>query len=97
MMIHPAPLVEILQTCDACPSEWSAWDASGNWYYLHYRSGYGSVHISAGGPPRGSEDAEFVAALAGAKLLTEFWYGGQYDAEITLDRFLALANLRVRT
>ena len=96
-MNHPAPLVLIKQTLKACPSEWSAWDADGNWYYLRYRFGYGTVHISTGGPTRGAEHDEFVIALSGAKLLADFRYGGEYDGEITLDEFLALADLAVRS
>ena len=29
----------IKQTCNACPSQWDAWDAEGNYYYIRYRWG----------------------------------------------------------
>lgn len=36
-------LARTVQTCSACPSQWDAWDADGNYYYLRYRWGVGTV------------------------------------------------------
>lgn len=36
-------LTRIVETCIACPSQWDAWDAEGNYYYLRFRSGLGTV------------------------------------------------------
>lgn len=88
------PLVRVLQTVKACPSEWSAWDADGNWYYLRYRFGRGAVHVSVGGPAFEAEHEDFVNALTDAKLLTDFVYGHPYDGEMVLDQFLYLADMR---
>jgi len=85
--------VRIVQTLSACPSEWSAWDADGNWYYLRYRCGRGTVEVSAGGPPPGADHEAFVSALGDADLIAGFMYGGQYDGEIDLNEFLTLAGL----
>ena len=29
----------IVKTCSACPSQWDAWDVSGEYYYIRYRWG----------------------------------------------------------
>ena len=36
-------LDRIVQTCNACPSQWDAWDTEGNYYYIRYRWGFLSV------------------------------------------------------
>lgn len=36
-------LVRADQTCIACPSQWDAWDLDGRYWYLRFRSGYGSI------------------------------------------------------
>lgn len=36
-------LKKVRQTCYACPSQWDAWDAEGNYYYLRFRGGVGSI------------------------------------------------------
>jgi hypothetical protein len=40
---RPITLVKTVQTCIACPSQWDAWDAEGQYYYLRHRHGRGSV------------------------------------------------------
>lgn len=35
------------RTCIACPSQWDAWDAEGNYYYIRYRHGHLSVDKAA--------------------------------------------------
>lgn len=34
------------QTCFGCPSQWDAWDADGNQYYLRFRWGVGSISLT---------------------------------------------------
>jgi hypothetical protein len=36
-------LVRTVQTSSACPAQWDAWDADGNYYYLRFRHGHGTV------------------------------------------------------
>lgn len=36
-------LTRVVQTCFACPSQWDAWTAEGQYLYLRYRSGIGTV------------------------------------------------------
>lgn len=36
-------IVRAVQTCLACPSQWDAWDANGQYYYLRWRNERGSV------------------------------------------------------
>lgn len=92
-MSEKPKFARVVQTLPACPSEWSAWDAEGNWYYLRYRCGRGTVEVSAGGPPPDADHEAFVDALADAELIAEFRHGGQYDGEIGLAEFLVLAGL----
>lgn len=40
-------LVRAEQTCYGCPSQWDAWDADGNVYYLRYRWGGGRMDLKA--------------------------------------------------
>lgn len=36
-------LARVVQTCGACPSQWDAWTADGQYLYLRYRFGVGTV------------------------------------------------------
>ncbi len=36
-------LAKVVQTCAACPSQWDAWTADGQYFYLRYRFGIGTV------------------------------------------------------
>lgn len=69
------------QTCYGCPSQWDAWDADGNQYYLRFRWGVGTISLRArmvGGEleylDRGEEIASFATgdSLAGVISLEEF-------------------------
>lgn len=40
-------LVKAIRTCSVCPDQWDAWDISGNYYYLFYRGGIGSINDSS--------------------------------------------------
>jgi hypothetical protein len=36
-------LTRVVQTSMACPAQWDAWDADGNYYYLRFRHGCGEM------------------------------------------------------
>jgi hypothetical protein len=80
-------LVRAVQTCMACPSQWDAWDDTGNYYYLRYRSGHGSVTQYVSENWVGSRGDEFVAHIS------DFKYGHPLDGTITLEKFAELAGL----
>ena len=37
-------LTKLIQTCNACPSQWDAWAEDGTYYYIRFRHGYLSVN-----------------------------------------------------
>ena len=80
-------LVRAVQTCVACPSQWDAWDADGNYYYLRYRSGHGSVRRYRTENWTDSTDDEFIETIA------DFTYGHPLDGCIDLDGFARLAGV----
>jgi hypothetical protein len=41
-------IVKAVQTCHACPSQWDAWTDTGQYLYLRFRYGYGSVESQPG-------------------------------------------------
>lgn len=58
-------IVCAVQTCLACPSQWDAWNADGQYFYFRFRSGYGSAHAYASRDHRTwSLDSEPVAEFA---------------------------------
>lgn len=80
-------LVRAVQTSMACPSQWDAWDAEGNYYYLRYRHGHGSVEQY--------EDENWTDAEPGQWHRTISWFneGDHLDGVIELPRFAELAGL----
>jgi hypothetical protein len=82
-------IVRAVQTSIACPSQWDAWDADGNYYYLRYRNGRGQVrqYRSADWADGGSSD--LVAVVA------DFEYGHPLDGSISLEDFARLAGLEL--
>jgi hypothetical protein len=42
-------IVRAEQTCHACPSQWDAWDVAGQYWYLRYRHGIGTMSRDLGG------------------------------------------------
>jgi len=80
-------LVRAVQTCMACPSQWDAWDADGNYYYLRYRSGHGSIRRYRTENWPDSIESEFIAEVA------DFTYGHPLDGHITLEEFAYLAGV----
>jgi hypothetical protein len=41
--MRPLILGRVVQTCWACPSQWDAWTVDGQYLYLRYRWGVGTV------------------------------------------------------
>jgi len=75
-------LARAVRTCIACPSQWDAWDAAGNYYYLRYRHGHGSV--------RSYPSAEWTGP---GVMVAEFAYGDHLDGSMDLGEFAEHAGL----
>ncbi|MEV6262569.1 hypothetical protein AB0M42_17730 [Streptomyces sp. NPDC051784] len=80
-------LAQVVRTCPASPSQWDAWTTDGQYLYLRYRHGEGSVEQHPSEDP-GTWDGE------GSRLLT-LWDDGSGGGEISLPDFLAAAGLRL--
>ena len=80
-------LVRAVQTCTACPSQWDAWDADGNYYYLRYRSGHGQIRQYRTENWSGTTEEEFMGEIA------DFTYGHPLDGSIGLAQFAHLAGV----
>lgn len=39
-------LIHVVETCIAAPNQWNAWDTDGNYWYLHFRAGLGTISKS---------------------------------------------------
>lgn len=72
-------LVRAVQTCEAFPSQWDAWDADGHYYYLRYRWGCGMMR----------RDGPTGTAVAG------FAHGDGLAGEIDLGSFARLAGVKL--
>lgn len=70
------------------PSQWDAWTTDGQYLYLRYRHGEGSVDQHP------SEDTDTWDVGDGSRLLT-LWDDGTDGGEIALPDFLAAAGLRL--
>lgn len=79
-------IVKAVQTCLSCPSQWDAWTDEGQYLYLRFRHGVGTVEEQ----PSPDTDAWKVK---GAEI--EFRHGGELAGSITLTEFAALANLKL--
>lgn len=96
-------LVRVVQTSMACPSQWDAWDADDNYYYLRYRHGYGEMRqykskdwVTApfeydehSRVPFFRQNPEYIATIA------EFDYGDPLDGVIGLEDFARLAGIEL--
>ena len=63
-------IVELKQTCVACPSQWDAWDDEDNYYYIRYRWGHLTITIHE---------------VCG-ELIFEKYLGGAFDGYLELDK-----------
>lgn len=80
-------LVRAVQTCRACPSQWDAWDASGQYYYLRFRSGHGTVETAA-------DAKDYVDIATPNTTVASFTHGDRLDGLMDLEEFLAHAGIR---
>lgn len=86
-------LVRVVETCAGCPSQWDGWDAAGQYYYMRYRHGQGTVHAEPGPDP--DTWTTFPANLGqpfsdGA---VAAWDDGTGSGYITLHEFLEAAHM----
>lgn len=88
-------LIRIVQTCAGAPSQWDGWDADGNYYYMRYRFGIGTVESQPG--PYETHGDEWVLHPK-ADALRYFNDREEWDplgeSYIPLDEFLRKANVR---
>lgn len=83
-------LVRVVQTGSACPSQWDAWTAGGQYLYLRYRHGEGRVEWHPGPDPGADTPDSWDEGRSG--LLTE-WDDGTDSGGISLESFLLAAAL----
>ncbi|MGW1319070.1 hypothetical protein [Streptomyces sp. NPDC002426] len=81
-------LAQVVRTCLASASQWDAWTTDGQYLYLRYRHGEGSVDQHP------SEDTDTWDVGDGSRLLS-LWDDGTDGGEIALPDFLAAAGLRL--
>ncbi|MFE9429309.1 hypothetical protein ACFYNO_40925 [Kitasatospora sp. NPDC006697] len=80
-------LARVVQTCHGFPSQWDAWTTGGQYLYLRYRHGEGTVEQHP------SEDTDTWDG-EGSRLWT-MWDDGTGGGIIDLADFLAMADLRL--
>lgn len=81
-------IVRAVQTCEALPSQWNAWTDTGQYLYLRYRCGHGTVHAFP------SEDINTWEGYPGGEVAW-FEYGGPLDGCISLEEFCERAGLHL--
>ncbi len=77
-------IVRVVQTSFACPSQWDAWTDTGQYLYLRYRHGIGTVEAF--------DDPDLLTGANNGPLI-EFTHGNNLDGVIDLEQFVALAGL----
>jgi hypothetical protein len=77
----------VVRTSSACPSQWDAWTRGGQYLYLRYRHGVGSVERHPGSDP----DTWYE----GESALVAEWDDGTDGGSIELAAFLAAAGLQL--
>ncbi len=79
-------IVKAVQTCLSCPSQWDAWTDTGQYLYLRFRHGVGSVEEQPG-PDVSTWGDETPAVLFGHP---------DRDGDISLAEFAERANLKLK-
>jgi hypothetical protein len=88
-------LEKVKQTCQACPSQWDAWDADGRYYYLRYRHGRGTVERFPNPEPTDwghyetDRDHDQPFWVSHAEYYHEFRAGDSLDGLISLEDFIS--------
>ncbi|MFC0551912.1 hypothetical protein ACFFHJ_13555 [Planotetraspora thailandica] len=80
-------LAKVVQTCSGYPSQWDAWTTDGQYLYLRYRHGVGSVERQP------DQDVDSWGANP-ASMLRE-WNDGTDKGVISLEDFLTAAGLEL--
>ncbi|MFJ2719399.1 hypothetical protein [Streptomyces sp. NPDC087437] len=77
---NPIVLTRVLETCSTNPSQWNAWTVDGQYLYLRYRSGVGTVSTSP----------DFRT-----RPLVRFEHGGRYAGYMPLAEFCERVGLQL--
>lgn len=79
-------IVRAINTCNAVPSQWDAWDSDNRYWYLRYRFGHGSAeHFPEG--PTWYEKQQPGDPIPIPKERHYFLYGDELDGCINLEEF----------
>ncbi|WP_031165996.1 hypothetical protein [Streptosporangium roseum] len=81
-------LAKVIQTCSACPSQWNAWTSTGQYLYLRYRFGVGTVDAY------NNPDPDTWLTIPDGRI-ARFSKGDGLDGEISLEDFLTAAGLEL--
>lgn len=81
--------VRVVQTAMACPSQWDAWDAKGNYYYCRYRYGHGQVRHYKTAEWVNDFEEQLIAVVA------DFERGHPLDGIISLEEFAQHAGITI--
>lgn len=81
-------IVKAVQTSMFCPSQWDAWDEAGQYYYLRFRHGYGSIRRE----PSPDTDT-WHGPGPGSDLVSSFEDEDQWAGVIELDEFCRRAGV----
>ncbi|MEU1373010.1 hypothetical protein ABZ442_05010 [Streptomyces triculaminicus] len=81
--LPPTTLARVVETCSACPSQWDAWTVTGQYLYLRYRSGIGTVEEQPGPDPDTWEDLEPITTFGEPSR----------DGDISIEAFCEAAGL----
>lgn len=90
VLAEPQPIVlaRVVQTCVAVPSQWNAWTTDGQYLYLRYRSGIGTVDAYD------TEDCEQWTRIPDGAV-ARFDTGDRLDGEMTIEEFCERAGLEL--
>ncbi|MFF8406932.1 hypothetical protein ACF06P_35555 [Streptomyces sp. NPDC015684] len=84
----PLVLARAERTCEALPSQWNAWTVDGQYLYLRYRSGIGTVDAYD------TEDSEQWTQPPDGRVAM-FDTGSYFDGEMDLPEFCERAGLQL--
>lgn len=84
----PLVLARAIRTCTAVPSQWNAWTVNGQYLYLRYRSGIGTVDAYD------TDDSEQWTQPPDGRVAI-FDTGEQYGGDMSLTEFCERAGLQI--
>ncbi|WP_034088846.1 hypothetical protein [Streptacidiphilus albus] len=88
-MSEPIVLARTVQTCRSHPSQWDAWSADGQYLYLRYRGGRGTVDAY----DNADSDTWTTPPDGAVARFGEGWDQRSYDGDISLEEFCERAGL----